>query len=78
MAANGDEPRLEHARRARRWYVLLALPLIGLLWVPLYAKETPKVWGFPFFYWYQFAWVPATALIVWLVYLATRPPEATE
>jgi Protein of unknown function (DUF3311) len=72
MATNGDEPRLEHARRVRRWYLLLALPLIGLLYPPLYAKATPKLWGFPFFYWYQFAWVPVAALLTYFVYTRTR------
>ena len=23
----------------------------------LYADDEPELWGFPFFYWYQFAWV---------------------
>lgn len=32
---------------------LLALPFIGLLWVPFYNQETPTLFGFPFFYWYQ-------------------------
>ena len=22
-----------------------------------YADETPRLWGFPFFYWYQLLWV---------------------
>ena len=47
---------------------LLALPFIGLLWLPFYNRELPSLFGFPFFYWYQFAWVPLTALIIWLVY----------
>ncbi|MFX6743245.1 DUF3311 domain-containing protein, partial [Acinetobacter baumannii] len=29
---------------------LLALPFIGLLWVPFYNQETPTLFGFPFFY----------------------------
>ena len=47
---------------------LLALPFIGLLWLPFYNHELPSLFGFPFFYWYQFAWVPLTALIIWFVY----------
>ena len=47
---------------------LLALPFIGLLWLPFYNHELPSLFGFPFFYWYQFAWVPLTALIIWIVY----------
>jgi hypothetical protein len=37
--------------------VLLTLPLMALLLVPLYARKAPELWGFPFFYWYQFLWV---------------------
>ena len=37
--------------------VLLAIPIVGLLWVGSYAKVEPVVGGFPFFIWYQFVWV---------------------
>ena len=37
--------------------VLLAVPVLALLIVPIYAKDGPRLWGFPFFYWYQFLWV---------------------
>lgn len=57
------------------------MPLIGLLWVPIYAKATPELFGFPFFYWYQFAWVPVSVALTVLVYLKTRtievPPAAS-
>ena len=35
---------------------LLAIPIIALAIVPVYAKDGPRLWGFPFFYWYQFMW----------------------
>ncbi len=57
----------------RLWYLLLLLPLVGLLYPPLYAQEDPELFGFPFFYWYQFAWVPLTAGITYFVYRMTRP-----
>jgi hypothetical protein len=57
----------------RLWYLLLLIPLAGLLYPPLYATEDPEFLGFPFFYWYQFAWVPLTAGITYLVYRMTRP-----
>jgi hypothetical protein len=47
---------------------LLVLPFIGLLWIPFYNAELPALMGFPFFYWYQLAWVPVTALVIWIVY----------
>ena len=58
--------------RSRLWYVLLLAPWVALVWVGYYATSKPKLFGFPFFYWYQFAWVPLTALITWAVYLVTR------
>ena len=36
---------------------LLAAPVVALMWVSSYAKEEPRLFGVPFFYWYQFVWV---------------------
>ncbi|MBR2124046.1 MAG: DUF3311 domain-containing protein [Acetobacter sp.] len=47
---------------------LLLLPFIALLWVPFYNRVTPTLCGIPFFYWYQFAWIPLTSLIIWIVW----------
>jgi uncharacterized protein DUF3311 len=58
--------------RQRRWQVLLILPFLGLLYPPLYAAQDPELFGFPFFYWYQLAWVPLAALITWFVYRRRR------
>jgi hypothetical protein len=55
-------------RRDTQMRLLLLLPFIGLLWVPFYNRELPSLWGFPFFYWYQFAWVPLTSLLIWIVF----------
>ena len=47
--------------------LLLAAPFIALLWVPFYNSIEPKLWGIPFFYWYQFLWVFITSgLILWV------------
>lgn len=53
--------------------LLLLLPFLGLLWVPFYNLQTPELFGFPFFYWYQLAWVPLTMLLTWFVYKGTQP-----
>jgi uncharacterized protein DUF3311 len=63
---------MEARRRSRAWYALLLLPFAGLIYPPLYAHHDPTLFGFPFFYWYQFAWIIATALICWVVYLTVR------
>jgi Na+/melibiose symporter-like transporter len=61
------------APRPRRWwYALLALPLLGLLYPPLYATRDPEIAGIPFFYAYQFAWVIVAAVLTLVVYLKTR------
>ena len=52
--------------------LLLLLPFIGLLWVPFYNKAEPELWGFPFFYWYQFAWVFVTSILIWIVYAGEK------
>jgi len=57
--------------RHRRWQWLLVLPFVGLLYPPLYATRSPELFGFPFFYWYQLAWVPLAAVLTWLVYRRT-------
>jgi hypothetical protein len=69
---------MRNGRGSRAWYVLLLVPFVALLWVPFYTRTTPKLFGFPFFYWYQFLWVPVTAALVWIVYVVTRPREAAQ
>lgn len=76
-AGDAVDPATRHTRRThhRGWYVLLLPPFIGLLWVPWYAKSGPKLWGFPFFYWYQFAWVIVGAALTALVYVLTTSSD---
>ena len=59
-------------RPSRWWYALLTLPVLGLLYPPLYARLDPELFGFPFFYWYPFASVIGAAIITAIVYCATR------
>jgi Protein of unknown function (DUF3311) len=57
----------------RRWpYLLLLLPFIGTLSVPLYNHGRPSLFGVPYFYWYQLAWVPVTAGLLGLFIALTR------
>jgi hypothetical protein len=55
---------------------LLLLPFIGLLWVPFYNSAEPSLFGFPFFYWYQIAWVPASSFLTFLVLRSQRARNA--
>jgi hypothetical protein len=55
-----------------RWYLLLAAPFVGTLWVPFYNAVEPRAGGIPFFYWYQFVWIFVGAVLTAVVYFATR------
>jgi hypothetical protein len=61
----------------RPMWILLLLPFVGLLWVPFYNFQEPALFGFPFFYWYQLAWVPISSVLIWLVYRSQKPDEAS-
>jgi hypothetical protein len=52
--------------------VLLAAAIAGALWVPVYARLTPKLGPFPFFYWYQLVLIPAVAVLCWVCHLLIR------
>jgi hypothetical protein len=60
----------------RFWYILLIAPFIGTLTMPFYAHAKPELWGFPFFYWYQFLWVIIAVAITAVVYALTTTSDA--
>ncbi len=68
------EPTKEPAKKhsSRWWYALLLPPYIGLLFPGVYARSEPTLGGFPFFYWYQLAWVLLGAGLTGFVYLKIR------
>ncbi|HEX5438930.1 MAG TPA: DUF3311 domain-containing protein [Gemmatimonadaceae bacterium] len=68
-------PRPARWRRLAPW--LLVIPFIGTLWVASYASLTPRLWGIPFFYWYQFLWIAIGSVLTILVYLVERPARET-
>ena len=51
--------------------ILVLVAVLGTLIVPIYARSSPKIGSFPFFYWYQLLWVPVTALLTTICYLIT-------
>ncbi len=52
--------------------LLLLIPFFTTLIVPLFNTREPTLWGFPFFYWYLFAWIPLASLLTWIVYRSER------
>jgi hypothetical protein len=63
---------VERDRSHRVWYWLLLVPLVGLLIPPIYNQVDPTLFGIPFFYWYQLAWVPISVAVTAFVYAKTR------
>ncbi|MGI5241791.1 DUF3311 domain-containing protein [Dactylosporangium sp. CA-139066] len=53
-------------------YTGLALPLVAILCVPLYARTTPRLAGLPFFYWFQFAWIFLSMALMTASYLLLK------
>jgi hypothetical protein len=49
--------------------ILILIPLIALAVVPLYTSESPRLLGFPFFYWYSILWVFLTSGFTWSAHL---------
>ena len=60
----------ETNKRRMGWQVwlMLALPYAALCFPAIYARMAPAIFGVPFFYWYQFAWVVITSLLLFAVY----------
>ena len=48
---------------------LILVPIVALMLVGTYANEGPKLWGFPFFYWYQLLWVFIASGCTYLAYV---------
>jgi hypothetical protein len=43
--------------------------------VPVYLSAEPRLFGFPFFYWYQVIWVVITGLLLVVAYLGITVDE---
>ena len=50
---------------------LLLVPVVLVLWPPLFNSLTPSLFGIPFFYWYQLAVIPIGVICTTVVYRAT-------
>ena len=72
--ARGEPPKKRET--ARGWYWLLILPFFGTFFPWIYNTNDPELFGMPFFYWYQMAWVPISVIITVIVYRATTKRSA--
>ena len=53
--------------------VVLLTPAVLLpLWVPLYNRTDPELNGWPFFFWFQMALIPAATLLTVIAFALSR------
>jgi hypothetical protein len=76
VSVDPNQPGRPEARAKRRekrsgasW--LLVLPFLGVFFPWIYNTDSPQLFGIPFFYWYQMAWVPISVVITLIVYRTT-------
>ena len=58
------------------WNWLLVIPIVLPLITPFYNFDSPRLWGFPAFYWLQFAFILVGVVTTSIVYQMTRRPPA--
>ena len=52
--------------------VLLAPAVVIPLWVPLYDRADPALFGFPFYFWFQFALILLAAVVTSAAFVLSR------
>ena len=83
MSPHSSEPAARPASSGTRplWAVVALLLLIGIL-VPLlvgfYDSEKPTLFGFPFFYWFQFLLIPVVSTLTYLAFRLSESATARE
>jgi hypothetical protein len=58
--ARGDGSRMK--------YIYLLVPCLLALAAPMYNSIEPRLFGFPFFYWFQMLLIPVSCGFIYLVY----------
>jgi hypothetical protein len=71
-ATQRTNPVAAHPITSLAIFVLVAAAILCTAIVPIYARITPKVGDFPFFYFYLLIYMPATALALWIAMMLQR------
>jgi hypothetical protein len=58
-------------------FVLLLGECVVILVPSIYGRLTPKLFGIPFFYWFQLLWIIVGMGVTGLAYLLMQNPRAT-
>jgi Protein of unknown function (DUF3311) len=67
-----NNPVAAHPVTSAAIFVLVAASICCTLIVPIYARITPKIGDFPFFYFYLLAYMPLAAIALWLAAILQR------
>ena len=74
---HAKSPVAAHPITSAAIFILVAASICCTLIVPIYARITPKIGDFPFFYFYLLAYVPVAAIALaiagWLQRRLTTP-----
>src|ERR1700684_2215061 len=65
-------PAAEHPVTSAVIAILVIASIFFSLYVPLYASATPKAGDFPFFYFYLITYMPAVAIVRWIVVMLQK------
>jgi Protein of unknown function (DUF3311) len=71
-ATRGSDPRWRLSPTKIVVALILLVGIVAPLLVGTYARVEPRLFGFPFFYWYQLLWVFLAAGLVGLSYLLLK------
>ena len=72
--AEPETPEAEPAARSDRspWNWLLIIPIVLPVLTFLFNHDSPRLWGFPAFYWLQFMFILVGVATTSLVYQMTK------
>jgi hypothetical protein len=73
---NATDPRWRLTPTKYAVAVILLIGVVVPLLVPTYDQKEPRLFGFPFFYWYQLAWVFIAAGLCAVSYLLLKRERA--
>jgi hypothetical protein len=71
LPADGRRRRPPGGGRSR-WHWLVVVAVVIPLLTPLYNRLQPRLFGLPFFYWSQMAFIGLAACVTAAVYQATK------
>ncbi|MFC0566381.1 DUF3311 domain-containing protein [Plantactinospora siamensis] len=72
VGAGPAETALVEAKDRSPWNWLLFLPIVVPLITPLFNRSSPRVLGFPTFYWLQLAFIVLGVATTTVVYQMTK------